>query len=303
MKLSDFIEAKRKGFTMLEILLVLGVFSILLVLSLPAIRSFGKTSDVVNAKDEIVSVLRIAHSKTVASEGDARYGVYFNDTTDPHQYVLFQGDSYASRVVTLDEVHELEDSVDFSSISFGGGKEIVFDRIVGTTSQFGSTVLEYKSDSTKTETIYVEGSGNIEVGTSTAGTDTDRVKDSRHVHVDYEGRTIDVSSGSSETMTLDFSPSVTTEDILLFDYISGGIFNWEGNITVDGEVQVLKIHTHKLNVSFETQFSFHRDARYNTKPMEVTLSGDLSGHVVKYDTASTITLTGKSTYASTVSQQ
>ena len=264
MKFSQFFKAKRKGFTMLEIMLVLGLFSILLVLSLPALRSFEKTSDVTNAKDEIVSVLRIAHSKTLASESDTRYGVYFDDIADPHQYVLFQGDSYASRVVAFDEVHKLGASVEFSSISFGGGKEVVFDRVVGTTSQSGSTVLEYKADSTKGETIYVERSGNIEVGASATATDTDRVKDYRHAHVDYEGRTIDVSLATSETMTLNFSPFLVTEDILLFDYVSDGQLNWEGNITVDGDVQTIKIHTHKLNVSFETQFSFHRDARYNT---------------------------------------
>ena len=288
---------------MLDMLLVLGVFGVLIILSLPALRGFQKETDLTNTVAEVVSILRVAHSRTVSSEGDIQHGVYFNASTSPHQYTLFRGASYASRTVTFDEVYELPDAVNFSIISFGGGKELVFDRITGNTSQSGSTVLILSADSTKTETIYVESSGNIEVGSSVAGTDTDRVKDSRHVHVDYEGRDIDVSAATSETMTLDFSPSSVTEDILLYDYMSGGQFNWSGNVTVDGEVQTIKVHTHKLNVSFETQFSFHRDARYNTKPMEATLSDDASGHVIKYDTASTITLVGKSIYASSTMQQ
>ena len=285
---------------MLDMLLVLGVFGVLIILSLPALRGFQKETDLTNTVAEVVSILRVAHSRTVSSEGDIQHGVYFNASTSPHQYTLFRGASYASRTVTFDEVYELTDAVNFSIISFGGGKELVFDRITGNTSQSGSTVLILSADSTKTETIYVESSGNIEVGSSVAGTDTDRVKDSRHMHVDYNGRAI---STATETITLDFSPSPTTQTIVIIDNMSGGQILWEGTVLVDGKNQGLKVHTHKLNDGLDSQFSIHRDRRCNTKPMKMTISGDGSGKIIEYDAAGTIVTGGESIYVATTTQQ
>ena len=293
-------EHNERGFTMLDMLLVLGVFGVLIILSLPALRGFQKETDLTNTVAEVVSILRVAHSRTVSSEGDIQHGVYFNASTSPHQYTLFRGASYASRTVTFDEVYELPDAVNFSIISFGGGKELVFDRITGNTSQSGSTVLILSADSTKTETIYVESSGNIEVGSSVAGTDTDRVKDSRHMHVDYNGRAI---STATETITLDFSPSPTTQTIVIIDNMSGGQILWEGTVLVDGKNQGLKVHTHKLNDGLDSQFSIHRDRRFNTKPMKMTISGDGSGKIIEYDAAGTIVTGGESIYVATTTQQ
>ena len=126
--------------------------------------------------------------------------------------------------------------------------------------------------------------------------DSARIKDSRHVHVDYIGRFIDTAT---ETMSLDFSPSPTVESITIADYISGGQFVWEGIIDVDGEMQELRIHTHKLNdVGFATQFSIHRSGKVNTKPFIITVSGDGSGDIIQY-TATGITTQGTSIYVST----
>jgi len=284
------------GFTLIETLLVVGVLIILLSMSVVLLGPSQKQSDLQSSSQEIINALRRAQNRTLASENESTFGVFIDTISNPHQYILFQGVDYVNRVLALDEISSLPESIEFSVVNLGGGDEIVFDRVDGTTSQPGSITVRLKSPPSQTRIIYIDALGVIETSSTAAPSDSARVKDSRHVHVDYIGRPIDTAT---ETMSLDFSPSPTVETITLADYISGGQFDWEGVIDVDGEMQELRIHTHKLNdVGFTTQFSIHRDRRVNTKPFTITLSGDITGDIIQY-TATGITTQGTSIYVST----
>jgi type II secretory pathway pseudopilin PulG len=291
-----------KGFTLIELLLVLFFFAVLLGGSVVLVSSLRDDSELTNTAQEILSVMRLAQNRTVASEGQTQYGAYFDNTSSPHQYVLFQGSDYASRVVAEDEVYKLPGTLEFSTISLGAGSEVVFQRIQGTSSVAGDVTLTVKADASKTRTVYVQSSGNMEIGVTAAASDTDRTKDSRHVHVSYGSRVI----GASETMRLDFVS--VTEDILISDYLSAGVFDWEDTVVVDGETQSLRIHTHQFNsgIPNETVFSIHRDRRFNTKPVTIELNDspvdpDL-GTIIQYDAAG-VTTPGTSIYASSPAQQ
>ena len=275
-----------RGFTAIEILLVLAIFGLLLASSMIALGTLRGGSDLQAEARAFQRTLEFARNRPIASEGDARYGIYVDMSTNPHQYVLFQGNDYVSRQQSEDEVYRLLSTIEFGSVSFGGGPEVVFDRIQGTTSQSGNVVLRVKTDPTNIKTVYVESSGAIEIDSSVVPTDDDRQKDSRHVHIDYTGRTIDTGT---EEILLDFG--TTLYPIAIQDYISGGQIMWEGTITVDGENQILKIQTHQLNGgvgSNETKFSIHRDRRFNTKALTIELSGDI-GTLIQYDDAGVIT--------------
>lgn len=299
-----------RGFTLVEILVVLGIFGLLAASAVVALGTLRGGSDLQAEARGLSRVLELARSKTVASEGDARYGVYATSTS-PHRYILFQGNDYVSRVVAEDEVYELRNTIEFGTISFGvGGVEVVFDRIQGTTSQAGSAELRVKANLSATTTVDVESSGNVEIDDSpdsiadcvSAG--GDRVCDSRHVHVDYTNRAIVTAT---ETIRLTFSsppnPNVI-QDIGIAGFLSGGQIVWEGTVTVYGEDQRLKIHTHTLNSgvgSNETKFSVHRDKRFNTKALMIEINAspidpDI-GTLIQYDAAG-VTTPGTSAYAS-----
>lgn len=290
-----------KGFTLIEILLVLFFFVILLGSSVVVVSSLRSESELTNTAQEILSVLRIAQNRTVASEGQTRYGVYFDNMSSPHQYVLFHGSDYASGVV--DEVYKLSSTLEFSAISFGAGSEVVFQRIQGTSSVAGDVTLRVKEDTSKIKTVYVQSSGNMEIGVTAAASDTDRDKDSRHMHVDYGDRTI----STAETITLDFGS--ITEDILISDFMSAGEFDWSGDVLVGVETQSMRIHTHQFNADIpnKTVFSVHRDLRVNNQPVTIEISGDLPllTKIIQYDgdPEGTIILGGESINASTPSQQ
>ena len=263
------------GTTLVELLVTVAVLLILTGMAIPAFNFFRRESDLSNNAEEIINSLRLAQNKTLASEGESQYGVYFDDTTSPHQYTLFKGIDFASRDISFDEVRKLSKWMEIYEINLGGVNEVVFNRITGLTSQSGNVSLRLKTDITKTRTIYVESSG--QVGLTTPSTPTDgRIEDSRHVHFDYS-RVIETTT---EKLILTFDTTITKE-IIIADYLKDNQIYWEEEVDVNGDIQKVKIHTHRLN-NPDTQFCVHRDRRYNNKILTITISGDGSGDLISY---------------------
>ena len=272
------------GFTLVEVLTIVGILIVLTGMAVPAFRFFGRESDLNNSAEEIINTLRLAQNKTLASEGASQWGVYFSTTTTPHQYILFEGSSFASRATSSDEVHQLSKSIEIYEIDLWGGNEVVFEKVTGytsSTSQIGRVSIRLKDEPSKTKTIYVENSGLISLTSPSILSDQNRLKDSRHVHFDYS-QTISTST-ESLTLTFTYDASIVTKEIKISENLKDNQIYWEGEVNVDGEIQKLKIHTHKLNdPATGSQFCIHRDRRYNTKALTITVSGDGSGSLISY---------------------
>lgn len=283
---------KTKGFTLVEIVVVIGILGVLAAIALPSYRSFQKKSDLSNITEELINTLRVAQNKTLVSEGPSQWGVFFDSSATPHQLTLFKGTAYASREQSFDEVHRIPASVEIYEINLGGGQEVVFNRLSGGTYQTGSISLRL-IDEPETKTIYIEQSGRVGLLPPTTPSDASRVKDSRHIHFDYS-RVIDTGT---EKLTLTFEGGINQEILISANLVGGQIY-WEGEVEASGQTQKLKIHTHRLNdpINF-TQFSIHRDRRYNTKSLSVTISGEVSGDLVVYSTDG-LTVTSASIYVS-----
>lgn len=266
---------KYSGFTLIEILIVIAIISILVAMVIVALRPFNQDLELNNSADHIINSLKLAQSKTLASEQASSYGIYFDITTNPHRYILFKGSDYASRDADFDQIIELSNFVELFDIDFGSGTEVVFDRITGITANSGSVSVRLKQDTTKIKTIYIETSGSVSYVPFPV-VNNGRLEDSRHVHVVYS-RVIDTAT---ENLVLTFDGGVI-ENIIIADNMESGQINWEGEVDVAGETQVLKIHTHNLN-SPGTLFSIHRDRRYNNKSLEISINGDSSGYLISY---------------------
>jgi len=254
---SDF-QFSPKSFTLFEVLIVVAILVVLTVIALPNFRFFGKESDLNNSTEEIINVLRLAQNKTLASEDASKYGVFFDDSTDPHQYTLFKTlpplFDYVSRDINSDEIHQISKSVEIYSINLTGN-QVVFTRISGEANQNGSVGIRLISEPTKTKIIYVENSGQVDLISPIIPSDADRVKDSRHVHFDL-GWSI-----QNATNLKFYFPSISqTETVDMTNYFNVGKteFDWEGKFTVNGVDQVFKIHTHSLD-AFNTHLCIHRD--------------------------------------------
>ncbi|MBI2050167.1 MAG: type II secretion system protein [Candidatus Staskawiczbacteria bacterium] len=93
-----------RGFTLIEIIVVITVLAILIAVSIVSFYSIQKKSALDNGFEEFVSALKLVQNKTLSSESNSQYGVYLDSSVLPNKYVLFKGASYALRDVAHSRV-------------------------------------------------------------------------------------------------------------------------------------------------------------------------------------------------------
>ncbi len=291
-------KRRTKGFTLPELTVVVTIMVILLAIGLPSFRSFQQNSGLANLAENIRSALYLAQNKTLANESDQNYGVFFDDNF-PQRYVLFEGSSYASRDINFDQVHLLYPTTEFSQIDFSGSKETTFRPVNGETERAGFVTVRLKSQPLRTQTVYVDSLGIVTLATSTSPDDSSRIKDSRHVHVNYS-RFID-SATENFVLTWSGTGGPVIKTIKISDYMQAGNFFWSGSVAVDGANQIIVMRTHQLN-NPGTQISILRDRGNNTKPLQIAVDGDSSGNIMSY-AADGSTAMGSSIYVTQPSWQ
>ena len=267
------------GFTLIEVIVVITILTILITVSITSLHSLQIASYLDNGTQEFVSILKLAQNKTLSSENNSQYGVYLDVLVSPNKYILFKGPSYVLRDISYDQIYFLDKTVEFFGITLNGGSEIVFDKLTGTTQNSGSVALRLASDTSQNKTVYISSVGTVGFNAPVTLSDNNRVKDSRHAQLDYS-RSINVNT---ENIVLNFNNSQVIQSIAISQYLSAGQFDWSGVVSVGGINQTIRIHTNRLNNS-DTQFSIHRDRRFNDKSLVITISGDNSGSVAQYST-------------------
>ena len=285
------------GFTLIEVVVVLIILTILISIPISSFYSTQKKSNLDNGTQEFVSALKLAQNRTLSSENNSQYGVYLDTLVYPHKYILFKGVSYATRDTAYDQIYYLSQSLEFFSINLNGANEIVFDKLTGATQQPGSVSLRLKANTSQNKTVYISSVGTISFNTPVTSLDDNRVKDSRRVQFDYS-RFIDVNT---ENIGLNFNNGQVMQPIPISQYLATGQFDWSGSVSVGGTDQTIRIHTYRLN-SPDTQFSIHRDRRFNDKDFTITISGDGSGFLAQYS-ADGLTTNNTSIYVSNFTWQ
>ena len=299
-----FIHTRQNaGFTLLELMVVLAIVAVVGAISISNFGLLQKKYSVDGSMQEFVGIISLAKSNTVSSEAISQYGIYINTATFPNAYVLFKGSSYDARDVSYDKTYVLPSTLQFADVSLQGGNEIVFDRLTGASGQSGNVTLRSIADNAQSKTMYISSAGTIGFLPIVAPSDASRSKDSRHLHHDYS-RSID---SAAETLTLTIYNADDTISqlvpITFNTYLTACKFLWTG--TVDG--QTIEIATHGLTTTDAacttgTQFTIHRDRRYNTKKLKITMSGDDTGALAEY-AADGLTVTHASSYVANVAWQ
>ncbi|MEK7124350.1 MAG: type II secretion system protein [Patescibacteria group bacterium] len=267
---------KPDGFTLIETIITVAILGALALISLAAFSVMQSRSELNNNAQEFLNILKFAQNRTIASEAGSRYGVYLNTSVSPHQYIMFKGASYATRDAAFDQIYNLSKNAEFYSISLGGQNEVVFEKISGYAAPSGNVSIRLKTDNAQSKTIYISAHGAITFEIPSVD-DLGRTKDSRHVHFDYSR----VINTNSENVVLNFNSGTVIKTLPIVTNMAAGQFYWSGKVSVGGVDQVVKIHTHRLN-NPDTQFSVHRDRRFNNKSLDISISGDTTGDVAKY---------------------
>lgn len=119
------------GFTLIEVMVVIGIISALSSLSMPAYRTYQVRNDMNIASEQIIQGMARAKLLSQTGENDSEWGFYAPDGT------LYQGPSYQTRDPEKDEMYPMPSSITFE----GPVVEVSYSRLDGNPNQTGSIVL------------------------------------------------------------------------------------------------------------------------------------------------------------------
>lgn len=145
---------KKNGFTVLELLMVVAIVGVLAaIISLP-FSKFRNAQALQNSTNAVVALLNSARTKTLAAVNNTSYSVRIESS----RAILYTGTTYSASEQT-NEIVTYESPVTLSSISLnGGGSEVKFNRLKGTTSQYGTITLTLPDNQTRIITVSATGS-------------------------------------------------------------------------------------------------------------------------------------------------
>jgi len=140
----------RRGFSLLEIVLSIGVLSALFFVGVQA-ESVMQNVLAGRGSRQMESVLATAAQKARNGQNGTGWGVYLsydNTTKIATQAVIFSGNTYAARDVTKDLVFPLGRTLRFTNVSLSGAgvssgvdHEIDFAYLSGATVQYGTITI------------------------------------------------------------------------------------------------------------------------------------------------------------------
>ncbi len=144
-----------KGFTLIELSLVIAIIAMVSVLSIPFIQIFQTSSDLYTYTDTTAKTLRRARHQAVSGKSGSDWGVYFNNVEK--KIIFFKGNNYSSRDTSYDQNEKYPDVFD---ITTDFGDEIYFSINSGLPSSYG-TVFIYSSASSESKNIQITNLGLI----------------------------------------------------------------------------------------------------------------------------------------------
>ena len=147
-----------KGITLLELIISIGIIAFIAAILWGAFLGFRESGRLVEGHTAILGLLRDARARTLASELNTTYGVHFETTKS----VLFRGMMYNSSDST-NENYVFSPYIKISSTNLtDGASDVVFTRLEGTTTAFGTITIQSTLDASKTKTITILSSGTVQ---------------------------------------------------------------------------------------------------------------------------------------------
>ncbi|KKT36207.1 MAG: Pilin assembly protein [Parcubacteria group bacterium GW2011_GWA1_44_13] len=145
------VKCFQKGFSLLELLIVIAIMAILAAVGAGFYRGFAKNVELQSSSKMIASDLRQMRAKSMAGESGYKWGVRFVKDAGGDYYITFSTDGTNS---TTTATTTLSSGVTFSD-PVSGYKEVIFNKITGTisTATTTSVTLEGTTATTTISTI------------------------------------------------------------------------------------------------------------------------------------------------------
>lgn len=152
-----------KGFSLLELLIVIAVIAILAGAGAGFYMNYGKSVEIKSVSQSMLFDLKMAQSKSMIGEGGLKWGVHFVNGAKDYYEILSTTETgtfvYSTSNKTIISTVYLPSSVSFSTPTLGNSTDIIFNKISGGTSLSSVSIIATNI----TMTISVSTIGNISV--------------------------------------------------------------------------------------------------------------------------------------------
>ncbi|MCC6323278.1 hypothetical protein IT400_00620 [Candidatus Nomurabacteria bacterium] len=155
-------QNQTKGNTMIEVIIVIGIVVLLLAVISPVISSFREKQILKNTAEEVKVLLDEARINSVSSKDSNFYSVRFQ----ADRVVFFKGNPPVNlsdpetKTVTFDSRINI---IPANVVLQGSGTDVVFDRLTGNTSTYGTITLELVSSPSTRKIITVNALGVVSI--------------------------------------------------------------------------------------------------------------------------------------------
>ena len=103
----DLQRGEQAGFTLVELLMAIGIMLILGAATVPFTISYYQRYQITNERSLLVALLREARTMSLSGYASTDHGVYLS----PTQYTIFEGTSYLGRDPSKDQIFYRETAV------------------------------------------------------------------------------------------------------------------------------------------------------------------------------------------------
>lgn len=146
-----------KGFTIIELLITLGLGVALVVMAVPIYGNLQVSTQLNEQAALIVQTLRSTREQAVAGYNDSAHGVFFHiDPVGAGSYVSYQGSSYVTRDVAYDQTKIVEGTISFQNSSFtlpGADIDINFSKSLGAPNNVGTFLINHSVSGQRSITV------------------------------------------------------------------------------------------------------------------------------------------------------
>lgn len=149
----------KKGFTLLETLIVVGVMAIIAVAGLSLNSGLWRKNALDNTSQEITSLLNLARQKSISQEGGYQWGVHFENPANGGGFYALYYNSYSTS--TQSEIHYLSEPVIFISPTTSTSLDVSFNKLIGNISTATQQIVVGLRNSNQQKAINVCPSGAI----------------------------------------------------------------------------------------------------------------------------------------------
>lgn len=149
-------KAHSAGFTLLELMLVIGILVIIASMSRDFYGSYVPSAQLEDNAQTIIYDLRNARDKAMNGQDSKLWGIHFNGTSSYYEIFSTPTD-YSDLTKTILTTVYLRNNVIFSSPAIGNNLDIIFNKINGLTASSSVTVKTGNA----TRTVFIQAQGLI----------------------------------------------------------------------------------------------------------------------------------------------